>query len=46
MLYEFKSRATGTVVMTGPVAEQVLAFCRADSVTGQTLVLDGGHVFH
>jgi 3-oxoacyl-[acyl-carrier protein] reductase len=28
------------------VAEQVLAFCRADSVTGQTLVLDGGHVFH
>jgi hypothetical protein len=25
MLYEFKSRATGTVVMTGPVAEQVLA---------------------
>jgi hypothetical protein len=25
MLYEFKSRATGTVVMTGQVAEQVLA---------------------
>lgn len=25
MLYEFKSRATGTVVMTGPVAEQMLA---------------------
>ena len=28
------------------VANQVLTFCRADSVTGQTLVLDGGHVFH
>jgi hypothetical protein len=25
MLYEFKSRATGTVVMTGQVAEQLLA---------------------
>jgi hypothetical protein len=25
MLYEFKSRATGTVVMTGPVAERLLA---------------------
>ena len=28
------------------VAAQVLTYCRADSVTGQTLVLDGGHVFH
>lgn len=28
------------------VTEQVLTFCRADSVTGQTLVLDGGHVYH
>ena len=25
MLYEFKSKATGPVVMTGPVAEQLLA---------------------
>jgi hypothetical protein len=25
MLYEFKSKATGTVVMTGPVAERMLA---------------------
>jgi hypothetical protein len=25
MLYEFKSKATGTVVMTGPVAERLLA---------------------
>jgi uncharacterized small protein (DUF1192 family) len=25
MLYEFKSRATGSVVMTGPIAERLLA---------------------
>jgi hypothetical protein len=25
MLYEFKSKATGTVVMTGPVAERLLS---------------------
>jgi 3-oxoacyl-[acyl-carrier protein] reductase len=28
------------------VAEQVVAFCRADTVTGQVLVIDGGLVFH
>ncbi len=28
------------------VAEQVVAFCRTDSVTGQTLVIDGGRFFH
>lgn len=28
------------------VAEQVVAFCRTDSVTGQTLVIDAGRVFH
>jgi 3-oxoacyl-[acyl-carrier protein] reductase len=28
------------------IAEQVLTFCRADSVTGQVLVVDGGMVFH
>ena len=28
------------------VAEQVLTFCRAESVTGQVLVIDGGIVFH
>src|SRR5574341_573134 len=28
------------------VADQVLTFCRADSVTGQTLVVDGGIYFH
>jgi hypothetical protein len=24
------------------IAQQVVAFCRADSVTGQVLVIDGG----
>jgi 3-oxoacyl-[acyl-carrier protein] reductase len=28
------------------IAEQVLTFCRADSVTGQVLVVDGGMHFH
>lgn len=28
------------------VAGQVVQFCRADSVTGQTLVIDGGIAFH
>jgi 3-oxoacyl-[acyl-carrier protein] reductase len=28
------------------IAEQILTFCRADSVTGQVLVLDGGAFFH
>lgn len=27
------------------VCEQVLTFCRAESVTGETVVLDGGHAF-
>ena len=28
------------------IAEQVVTFCRADSVTGQVLVVDGGMHFH
>lgn len=28
------------------VADQVITFCKADSVTGQLLVIDGGLVFH
>lgn len=28
------------------VADQVLSFCRAETVTGQVLVIDGGIVFH
>src|SRR5947209_5006397 len=30
----------------GDIAEQVVTFCRADSVTGQVLVIDGGMCFH
>jgi 3-oxoacyl-[acyl-carrier protein] reductase len=30
----------------GDIAEQVVTFCRADSVTGQVLVIDGGMLFH
>ena len=30
----------------GDIAEQVVTFCHADSVTGQVLVVDGGLVFH
>ena len=28
------------------VADQVVTFCRAESVTGQVLVIDGGIIFH
>jgi 3-oxoacyl-[acyl-carrier protein] reductase len=28
------------------IANQVVTFCRADSVTGQTVVIDGGFFFH
>jgi 3-oxoacyl-[acyl-carrier protein] reductase len=28
------------------IAEQVVTFCRADSVTGQVVVVDGGMLFH
>lgn len=31
MLYEFKSKATGAVVMTGPVAERLLAITGKDA---------------
>jgi 3-oxoacyl-[acyl-carrier protein] reductase len=28
------------------IARQVVEFCRTESVTGQTLVIDSGRVFH
>ena len=31
---------------TGDLADQVVTFCRSDSVTGQVLVMDGGVHFH
>ena len=30
----------------GDIASQVVTFCRADSVTGQVVVIDGGLHFH
>jgi 3-oxoacyl-[acyl-carrier protein] reductase len=30
----------------GDIANQVVTFCRADSVTGQTVVIDAGYFFH
>ena len=32
----------GRTASVGDIAEQVLTFCRADSITGQVLVVDGG----
>jgi 3-oxoacyl-[acyl-carrier protein] reductase len=28
------------------IAEQIVTFCRADSVTGQVVVIDSGAFFH
>lgn len=36
----------GRTADAGDIAEQVVTFCRADSVTGQVLVVDGGLHFH
>ncbi|MHB1004258.1 MAG: SDR family NAD(P)-dependent oxidoreductase [Chloroflexota bacterium] len=37
---------TGRVTDKEDVVEQVLTFARSESTTGQTLVIDGGRVFH
>lgn len=45
-----KTAITGAVLQRAAdkndVANQVVEFCRTDSVTGQTLVVDSGRVFH
>jgi 3-oxoacyl-[acyl-carrier protein] reductase len=41
-----KSVLLGRVSDMGDIAEQVVTFCRADSATGQVLVIDGGMHFH
>lgn len=42
-----RSRAVlGHAASTDDIADQVVAFCRTDSATGQTLVVDGGVHFH
>ena len=48
---EFRRAAREGAVLRRPVdkddvAAQVVAFCRTDSVTGQTLVMDSGRLFH
>lgn len=47
----YRERAVAGTLLKRPadkddVAEQVVAFCRTDSVTGQTLVIDSGRFFH
>lgn len=47
----YRRRATeaallGRATDRGDVARQVVEFCRTDSTTGQTLVIDAGRVFH
>jgi len=43
----FKSQAIlGTTTSLDDVAGQIVQFCRSGSVTGQTLVIDGGVHFH
>jgi len=32
----------GRTASIADIAEQVMAFCRAESITGQVLVVDGG----
>ena len=47
---EYRARATQTALLGRPtdkddVAELVVALCRTDSITGQTVVVDAGRVF-
>ena len=41
-----KSVVLGRAADAGDIAEQVVTFCRADTVTGQVTVVDGGLCFH
>ena len=48
---EHKRRVTDGSLLKRPVdkddvADQVVSFCRTDSITGQTLVVDAGRVLH
>ncbi len=48
---EYRQRAVSTVLLKraadkDDIAEQVVTFCRTESTTGQTLVIDAGRVFH
>jgi 3-oxoacyl-[acyl-carrier protein] reductase len=41
-----KNAALQRPVERDDVAQQILAFCKSDSTTGQVLVLDSGVVYH
>src|SRR6059036_2260730 len=41
-----RSMVLGRAADAVDIAEQVLTFCRTDSITGQVLVIDGGMHFH
>lgn len=48
---EFRQKARHTALLQratdkDDVAEMVAEFCRTESITGQTLVVDAGRVFH
>jgi 3-oxoacyl-[acyl-carrier protein] reductase len=41
-----KSVVLGRAAEAGDIAEQVVTFCRTDTITGQVMVVDGGFCFH
>jgi 3-oxoacyl-[acyl-carrier protein] reductase len=41
-----RSMVLGRAADAGDIAEQVVTFCRTDSITGQVIVVDGGMYFH
>jgi 3-oxoacyl-[acyl-carrier protein] reductase len=41
-----KTVVLGRVAEAGDIADQVVTFCRADTITGQVTVIDGGFCFH
>ena len=48
---EYRERAAASNLLKKPadkddIADQVVALCKADTITGQTLVVDSGRVFH
>ena len=46
MIDRARETVLGRTSSMADIAEQVMTFCRADSVTGQVLVIDGGMHFH
>ena len=41
-----KSVVLGRAAEAGDIAEQVVTFCRTETITGQVMVVDGGFCFH